>query len=38
MPDPTVKPDPEGRITGELPSPVFPPSGLPVPHPLPQGG
>jgi peptide/nickel transport system ATP-binding protein len=27
VPDPTVKPDPEGRITGELPSPVFPPSG-----------
>jgi peptide/nickel transport system ATP-binding protein len=27
VPDPTVKPDPEGRISGELPSPVFPPSG-----------
>jgi peptide/nickel transport system ATP-binding protein len=27
VPDPTVKPDPEGRITGELPSPLFPPSG-----------
>ncbi len=27
VPDPTVKPDPEGRIAGELPSPVFPPSG-----------
>ncbi|HTN79008.1 MAG TPA: ABC transporter ATP-binding protein [Acidimicrobiales bacterium] len=27
VPDPTVKPDPEGRISGELPSPLFPPSG-----------
>jgi peptide/nickel transport system ATP-binding protein len=27
VPDPTVKPDPEGRIAGELPSPLFPPSG-----------
>jgi peptide/nickel transport system ATP-binding protein len=27
VPDPTVKPDVEGRITGELPSPLFPPSG-----------
>ena len=27
VPDPTVKPDPEGRISGELPSPVVPPSG-----------
>ena len=27
MPDPTVRPDPEDRIEGELPSPLFPPSG-----------
>jgi peptide/nickel transport system ATP-binding protein len=27
VPDPRVKPDPEQRIQGELPSPLFPPSG-----------
>jgi oligopeptide/dipeptide ABC transporter ATP-binding protein len=27
VPDPTVRPDPEYRIEGELPSPLFPPSG-----------
>jgi peptide/nickel transport system ATP-binding protein len=27
VPDPTVQPDPEGRIKGEIPSPLFPPSG-----------
>jgi peptide/nickel transport system ATP-binding protein len=27
VPDPTVRPDAEGRIQGELPSPLFPPSG-----------
>jgi peptide/nickel transport system ATP-binding protein len=27
VPDPTVRPDTEGRIQGELPSPLFPPSG-----------
>jgi len=27
VPDPTVRPDPEDRIEGELPSPLFPPSG-----------
>jgi peptide/nickel transport system ATP-binding protein len=27
VPDPTVRPDPAGRIQGELPSPLFPPSG-----------
>jgi len=27
VPDPRVKPDPEERIQGELPSPLFPPSG-----------
>jgi peptide/nickel transport system ATP-binding protein len=27
VPDPNVKSDPEGRIQGELPSPLFPPSG-----------
>jgi peptide/nickel transport system ATP-binding protein len=27
VPDPTVRPDPESRIDGEIPSPVFPPSG-----------
>jgi peptide/nickel transport system ATP-binding protein len=25
--DPNVRPDPKGRIVGELPSPLFPPSG-----------
>jgi peptide/nickel transport system ATP-binding protein len=27
VPDPNVRPDPEQRIRGELPSPLFPPSG-----------
>jgi peptide/nickel transport system ATP-binding protein len=27
VPDPDVKPDPTARIQGELPSPIFPPSG-----------
>jgi peptide/nickel transport system ATP-binding protein len=27
VPDPTVRPDPENRIQGEIPSPLFPPSG-----------
>lgn len=27
VPDPRVKPDTSGRIQGELPSPIFPPSG-----------
>jgi len=27
VPDPTVRPDPSSRIEGEIPSPVFPPSG-----------
>ncbi len=27
VPDPTVRPDPDSRIDGEIPSPVFPPSG-----------
>ncbi len=27
VPDPTVQPDPDARLTGELPSPVQPPSG-----------
>ena len=27
VPDPTVRPDPNSRIEGEIPSPVFPPSG-----------
>jgi peptide/nickel transport system ATP-binding protein len=27
VPDPTIRPDPETRIQGELPSPLFPPSG-----------
>ena len=27
VPDPTVRPDTAGRIQGELPSPIFPPSG-----------
>ena len=27
VPDPTVRSDPMGRIEGEIPSPVFPPSG-----------
>jgi peptide/nickel transport system ATP-binding protein len=27
VPDPRVRPDPEDRIEGELPSPLFPPSG-----------
>ncbi len=27
VPDPTVRPDPTTRIQGELPSPLFPPSG-----------
>jgi peptide/nickel transport system ATP-binding protein len=27
VPDPMVRPDTEGRIQGELPSPLFPPSG-----------
>ena len=27
VPDPTVRPDPDTRIKGELPSPLFPPSG-----------
>jgi peptide/nickel transport system ATP-binding protein len=27
VPDPTVRPDAESRIQGELPSPLFPPSG-----------
>jgi peptide/nickel transport system ATP-binding protein len=27
VPDPSVRPDPEDRIEGELPSPLFPPSG-----------
>ena len=27
VPDPTVRPDPNSRIDGEIPSPVFPPSG-----------
>ncbi|HEX9260646.1 MAG TPA: oligopeptide/dipeptide ABC transporter ATP-binding protein [Acidimicrobiales bacterium] len=27
VPDPDVQPDPESRIKGELPSPLFPPSG-----------
>jgi peptide/nickel transport system ATP-binding protein len=27
VPDPSVRPDPEHRIQGELPSPLFPPSG-----------
>jgi peptide/nickel transport system ATP-binding protein len=27
VPDPKVQPDPEDRIEGELPSPLFPPSG-----------
>jgi peptide/nickel transport system ATP-binding protein len=27
VPDPSVRPDPEERIQGELPSPLFPPSG-----------
>ena len=39
--DPGARPRPCGRprgtAQGELPSPVDPPSGLPVPHPLPAG-
>lgn len=27
VPDPAVRPDPEARIQGEIPSPLFPPSG-----------
>ena len=27
VPDPTVLPDPDSRIVGEIPSPMFPPSG-----------
>jgi peptide/nickel transport system ATP-binding protein len=27
VPDPRIRPDPEDRIEGELPSPLFPPSG-----------
>jgi peptide/nickel transport system ATP-binding protein len=27
VPDPTVRPDPDARIAGELPSPLMPPSG-----------
>jgi peptide/nickel transport system ATP-binding protein len=27
VPDPKIKPDPNSRIEGEIPSPVFPPSG-----------
>jgi peptide/nickel transport system ATP-binding protein len=27
VPDPTVRPDPDARIQGEIPSPLFPPSG-----------
>jgi peptide/nickel transport system ATP-binding protein len=27
VPDPSVRPDPEARIQGEIPSPLFPPSG-----------
>jgi peptide/nickel transport system ATP-binding protein len=27
VPDPKVRPDPDGRIRGEIPSPIFPPSG-----------
>jgi peptide/nickel transport system ATP-binding protein len=27
VPDPKVRPDPEGRIRGEIPSPMLPPSG-----------
>jgi peptide/nickel transport system ATP-binding protein len=27
VPDPTVRPDPTARIRGEIPSPLFPPSG-----------
>ena len=35
VPDPTVIPDPDTRIKGELPSPLVPALRLPVPHPLP---
>jgi peptide/nickel transport system ATP-binding protein len=27
VPDPKVRPDPDGRIRGEIPSPMLPPSG-----------
>ena len=35
VPDPDVRPDDADLLAGDLPSPVDPPIGLPVPDPLP---
>ncbi len=37
-PDPAGAHRPRVRITGDMPSPTNPPSGLPLPHPLPVRG
>ena len=37
VPDPDVRPDDADLLSGDLPSPVDPPSRVPLPHPLPPG-